>query len=240
MIEKLRNQNIRAQGTLKSKKKSLSIINQLLKTKYNYQFNWLGVPAIQFPNDIIILQELIFNQRPKIIIECGIGHGGMLIFYASILKLLNIKNYRVIGIDNFIKKKNRKIIENHPLSKHIKLFEVSSIDKNFFKKLKNINYIKNNSKLIILDSNHTKNHVLEELNLYSTLLKKKEYIVVMDTIIEFIDKIYNKGKAFKKGNNPYNAVNDFLKKNRNFKVDKFYENKSYLTVAKKGFLQKLK
>tara|TARA_B100000900_G_scaffold414986_1_gene443308 strand:- start:3487 stop:4209 length:723 start_codon:yes stop_codon:yes gene_type:complete len=240
MIEKLRKQNIQRQGTPKGKKKSLSIINQLLKTKYNYQFNWLGVPAIQFPNDIIILQELIFNQKPKIIIECGIGHGGMLIFYASILKLLNIKNFKVIGIDVFIKKKNRKIIESHPLSKNIKLYETSSTNKTFFNKLKKSDFIKRNSKLIILDSNHTKNHVLQELDLYSNLLKKKEYIVVMDTIIDFIDKTFNKGKAFKKGNSPYNAVISFLKKNKKFKVDTFYENKSYLTVARKGFLQKVK
>ncbi len=240
MIEKLRKQNIQRQGTPKGKEKSLSIINQLLKTKYNYQFNWLGVPAIQFPNDIIVLQELIFNQKPKIIIECGIGHGGMLIFYASILKLLNIKNFKVIGIDVFIKKKNRKIIENHPLSKNIKLYETSSTNKSFFNKLKKNDFIKRNSKLIILDSNHTKNHVLQELDLYSKLLKKKEYIVVMDTIIDFIDKTFNKGKAFKKGNSPYNAVISFLKKNKKFKIDTFYENKSYLTVARKGFLQKVK
>ncbi len=176
MIEKLRKQNIQRQGTPKGKKKSLSIINQLLKTKYNYQFNWLGVPAIQFPNDIIILQELIFNQKPKIIIECGIGHGGMLIFYASILKLLNIKNFKVIGIDVFIKKKNRKIIESHPLSKNIKLYETSSTNKTFFNKLKKSDFIKRNSKLIILDSNHTKNHVLQELDLYSNLLKKKNIL----------------------------------------------------------------
>ena len=91
-----------------------------------------------------------------------------------------------------------------------------------------------------MDSNHTKNHVLKELELYSTLVKKGEYIVVMDTIIEFINKIYNRGKVFKKGNSPYNAVIDFLKKNKTFKVDSFYENKSYLTVAKKGFLKKIK
>ena len=109
MIEKLREKNIKIQGSSKYKKKSLGIINQLLKTKYNYQFNWLGVPAIQFPNDIIILQELIFDQKPKTIIECGIGHGGMLIFYASILKLLNIKNFKVIGIDILIKKKIEKL-----------------------------------------------------------------------------------------------------------------------------------
>ena len=164
----------------------------------------------------------------------------MLIFYASILKLLNIKNFKVIGIDVFIKKKNRKIIESHPLSKNIKLYETSSTNKTFFNKLKKSDFIKRNSKLIILDSNHTKNHVLQELDLYSNLLKKKEYIVVMDTIIDFIDKTFNKGKAFKKGNSPYNAVISFLKKNKKFKVDTFYENKSYLTVARKGFLQKVK
>ena len=240
MIEKIRKKNIKIQVTSLSQKKSLSIINQLLKTKFNYQFDWLGIPAIQFPNDMLIIQELIFKQKPKIIIECGIGHGGMLIFYASILKLLNIKNFKVIGIDVLIKKKNRKRIENHSLSKYIKLYETSSVDQIFFKKFKKSILREKSRKLIILDSNHTKNHVSKELELYSTLIEKGEYLVVMDTIIEFIDKIYNKGKAFKKGNSPYNAVIDFLKKNKTFKVDSFYENKSYLTVAKKGFLKKIK
>ena len=240
MIEKIRKKNIKIQGTVASQKKSLSIINQLLKTKFNYQFDWLGIPAIQFPNDMLIIQELIFKQKPKIIIECGIGHGGMLIFYASILKLLNIKNFKVIGIDILIKKKNRKRIESHSLSKYIKLYETSSVDQIFFERLKKNIFLKNSRKLVILDSNHTKNHVLKELDLYSTLVKKGEYIVVMDTIIEFINKIYNKGKEFKKGNSPYNAVVDFLKKNKNFKIDNFYESKSFLTVAKKGFLKKIR
>ena len=240
MIEKIRKKNIKIQGTVASQKKSLSIINQLLKTKFNYQFDWLGIPTIQFPNDMMVIQELIFKQKPKIIIECGIGHGGMLIFYASILKLLNIKNFKVIGIDVLIKSKNRKRLKNHPLSKYIELHEISSINQNFFNKLKNNAKLKKSKKLIILDSNHTKEHVFKELNLYSTLLRKGEYIVVMDTIIEFIKATYNRGKAFKKGNSPYNAVTDFLKYNKNFKVDTFYENKSYLTVAKKGFLQKIK
>ena len=240
MIEKIRKKNIVIQGTKTGQKKSLSIINQLLKTKFNYQFDWLGIPAIQFPNDILIIQELIFRQKPKVIVECGIGHGGMLIFYASILKLLNIKNFKVIGIDVLIKKKNRKKIESHSLSKYIKLYETSSVDKKFFDKFKKNIFLRKNKKLIILDSNHTKDHVSKELELYSTLIKKGEYIVVMDTIIEFINKIYNKGKAFKKGNSPYNAVINFLKKDKSFKVDSYYENKSYLTVAKKGFLKKVK
>ena len=240
MIEKIRKKNIKIQGTVASQKKSLSIINQLLKTKFNYQFDWLGIPTIQFPNDMMVIQELIFKQKPKIIIECGIGHGGMLIFYASILKCLNIKNFKIIGIDVLIKKENRKKIENHPLSKYIKLYETSSIDNSFFEKFKKNTFIKKKSKLIILDSNHTKNHVSKELDLYSTLLKKGEYIIVMDTIIEFVNKIYNKGKPFKKGNSPYNSVIEFLNKNKKFKVDNYYENKSYLTVAKKGFLKKIK
>lgn len=240
MIIKDRKKNIKIQGSSKNQKKSLSIINHLLRTKYNYQFDWLGVPIIQFPNDTLILQEIIFKQKPKIIIECGIGHGGMLLFYASILKLMNIKNFKIIGIDVLIKKKNRKIIERHPLSKNIELHETSSIDENFFEKLNKNKIITSSSKMVILDSNHTKNHVYKELELYSSLLKKNEYIIVMDTIIEFVNKVHNIGKEFKKGNSPYNAVNQFLKKNKNFKVDSYFENKSYLTVAKKGFLRKIR
>ena len=108
MIIKDRKKNIKIQGSSTNQKKSLSIVNHLLRTKYNYQFDWLGVPIIQFPNDTLILQEIIFKQKPKIIIECGIGHGGMLLFYASILKLMNIKNFKIIGIDVLIKKKKSK------------------------------------------------------------------------------------------------------------------------------------
>ncbi len=221
-------------------KKSIKTINELINLKFNYMFNWMGIPVIQFPNDLMVIQELIFKLKPKTIIECGIGHGGMLLFYASILKLMNIKNFNVVGIDILIRKKNKLRIKKQNLSKYISLYNKSSTDAVLFNNLKKKYFSDNSPKLIILDSNHTKNHVLNELNLYSKVLRKNDYIVVMDTVIEFIDKKYNKGKDFRKSNSPYNAVKSFLKNNKNFKIDRFYEDKSYLTAAKSGFLKKIR
>ena len=106
--------------------------------------------------------------------------------------------------------------------------------------MKNKYSINKNKKIVILDSNHTKDHVLKELNFYSKFLYKGDYLVVMDTIIEFINQKFNRNKNFKKGNSPYNATKIFLRKNSNFAVDDYYENKSYLTGARNGFLRKIK
>lgn len=240
-ISQLRKKYINIQGNLKNKKKSINLINSLLKNKHTYLFDWFGIPIIQFPNDVITLQELIYKIRPKYIIECGIAHGGMLIFYASILKLLNIKKSRIIGIDIKIRPVNKKKIINSGFYKNIDLFEESSASEKLVKKLKKkYKFKKNIRKLVILDSNHTKNHVLNELNLYSKILHKGDYIIVMDTIIEFINPKFNRYKEYKKGNSPYNAVNLFLKNNKEFKIDSYYENKSFLTNIRNGFLKKIK
>lgn len=240
-IEKIRDKFIKIQGNKKNKKKSLRIINSLIEKRYPYFFDWMGVPIIQLPSDVIVLQELIYKIRPKFIIECGIGHGGMLLFYATILKALQIKKYKVIGIDVKIRSINKKRLLKNPLIKNIELIEKSSTENqitNFLKKKYSIKI--KDKKIIILDSNHTKEHVLNELNLYSKMLNIGDYIIVMDTIIEFINKKFNEGKKFSKGNSPYNAVSIFLKKNKDYEIDKYYENKSFLTVARNGFIRKIK
>ena len=206
-INNLRKKFINIQGNIKNKKKSIKIINTLLENKHTYLFDWFGIPIIQFPNDIIVMQELIYKIKPKYIIECGVAHGGMLVFYASILKLLNIKKHKVIGIDIKIRPMNRRSIIKSGFYKNINLFETSSTDEKLFNKLKNKYKLKKNErKIVVLDSNHTKEHVLGELNFYSKLLNKGDYIIVMDTIIELINPKFNKQKNFKKGNSPYNAV----------------------------------
>ena len=188
-ISTLRKKFIKIQGSVKNKKKSIKIINELLENKHTYLFDWFGIPIIQFPNDVIVLQELIYKIKPKYIIECGVAHGGMLVFYASILKLLNIINHKVIGIDVKIRSINKKKIINSGFYKNIDLFETSSTNEKIIQKLKkNYQFRKGVRKLIILDSNHTKDHVLNELNLYSKLLHRGDYIIVMDTIIELINQ----------------------------------------------------
>lgn len=217
---------------------SLGFINKLLESKYVYHFNWMGIPIIQFPSDLIVMQELIYDRKPDIIIETGVAHGGGLLFYASILN--NIKNhFKIFGIDIKIKKSNkRKIIQKKKLIKNIQLIEKSSTDLSVIKLLKE--NCKNKKTIVILDSNHSHSHVLNELNLYSNFIKKNDYIIVLDTITEFIDqKFINKNRNFEKGNSPYTAVKEFLKKNKNFKVDKFYENKSFICGAMNGFLKRV-
>ncbi len=223
----------------KSKKKyGINILNKLLETRYVYHFDWFGVPTIQTPGDLMVIQDLIFKSKPDIIIETGVAHGGSLIFYSSLLSLLKVKNYKIIGIDIKIKKGNRNKILNSKVSKNIELIETSSVNHETFNKLKL--KTKNKRVLVILDSNHTANHVLEELEMYSQLIKKNDYIVVQDTIIEFINKKFiNKGREFGRGNSPYTAVKKFIKKNKNFKIDKSYENKSFISQCYSGFLKRI-
>ena len=156
-----------------------------MDTKYVYHFDWLGVPIIQFPSDMIVLQEIIFKYKPDIIVETGVAHGGSLLFYSSILSLLK-KKFSVIGVDIKIKSINKKKILSTPLSKHIKLFESSSTNNSTFEKIKKITLGK--KIIVILDSNHSHDHVLNEIKMYSQLIKKNGYLVVMDTAIEFIKK----------------------------------------------------
>ena len=220
-----------------SKKKNYSyLINLLMDTKYVYHFDWLGVPIIQFPSDMIVLQEIIFKYKPDIIVETGVAHGGSLLFYSSILSLLK-KKFSVIGVDIKIKSINKKKILSTPLSKHIKLFESSSTNNSTFEKIKKITLGK--KIIVILDSNHSHDHVLNEIKMYSQLIKKNGYLVVMDTAIEFIKKKHvNKGRNFGPGNSPFTAIQKFLEQNSQFKIDKFYENKALITSAINGFLKK--
>jgi cephalosporin hydroxylase len=237
-IKRIRNHFLKLQE--KNKKEfSIGMINKLLETRYVYHFDWLGVPSIQFPSDLMVLQEIIFKTKPDVIIETGVAHGGTLLFYSSILNLIK-KNFQVIGVDIKVKVANRKkIMALKNLSKKIKLFEASSTDQIFFKKIQRI--AKNKRVMVILDSNHTHDHVLAELKMYSNLIKKNDYLIVMDTITEFIDqKFINKGREFKRGNSPYTATIDFLKYNNQFKIDKTYENKSFICGALSGFLKKIK
>ena len=238
-IINIRKKYIPLQGKTHLKKYSIKVINKLLDTKYVYHFDWLGIPSIQFPSDLMVIQEIINKYRPEIIIETGVAHGGSLIFYASILHLIKIKDPKVIGIDIKNKKNNKKNILNNHLSKYIELIEKNSTDQSIYNFLKR--KIKNKKVIIILDSNHSHNHVLEELKLYSKFIKKSGYLIVMDTTTEFVKKKHiNKNRNFGKGNNPLTAVKLFLKKNNKFKIDKYFSNKSLITSCFDGFLKKIK
>lgn len=207
------------------------------KYEYSYHFKWLGRPIIQYPQDMISIQEIIWTIKPDLIIETGIAHGGSLIFSASILELIG--RGKVLGIDIDIRKHNRIQIEKHRLFKRITMIEGSSIDKPVIKKV--YDYSKGMKKvMVLLDSNHTHDHVLKELNLYSPFVTKGSYLVVFDTIAEYMPKNIFSNRPWRKGNNPMSAVREFLKKNNRFKIDKSIEDKLLITVAPNGYLKCIK
>jgi len=227
---------------LMSQNKSLAKISKQwflksYKFEYSYHFKWLGRPIIQYPQDIIAIQEIIWKVKPDLIIETGIAHGGSLIFSASILELIG--KGKVLGIDIDIRKHNRKQIEKHPLFTRITMIEGSSIEKSVLQKVYALS--KGMKKvMVLLDSNHTHEHVINELNLYSPMVSKGSYLIVFDTIAEFMPKKIFNNKPWGKGNNPMSAVREFLKKNNRFKVDKLIEKKLLITGVPNGYLKCIK
>ena len=206
------------------------------KYEYSYHFTWLGRPIIQYPQDIMAIQEIIWKVKPDLIVETGIAHGGSIIFSASMLELLG--KGEVVGIDIDIRKHNRKEIEKHPLFHRITLLEGSSTNSTIVKKIKKI--AENHKRvLVLLDSNHTYEYVLKEMNYYSKLVTKGSYMIVFDTIIEDLNEQFFKNKPWGKGNNPKTAVMEFLKKNKTFQIDHQIEKKLLVTEAPSGFLKRI-
>ena len=238
-IEKFQNEcieNIDAQGKdANLVGKSRQWLNEVGKYKYAYNFSWLGRPIIQFPQDMIAIQEIIWSMKPDLILETGIAHGGSLIFNASILEMLG-NNGEVLGVDIEIREHNREQIVNHPMYKRINMIEGSSIDKKTSDKIYELAQDKKNI-LIILDSNHTHDHVLSELNLYAPLVKKGGYIIVMDTAIEDAPPDAFPDRPWGKGDNPKTAVWEFLASNKRFAIDNSIESKLLVTVAPDGYLK---
>ena len=218
---------------------------QSIKAEYSYNFEWLGRPLIQYPTDLVGMQEIFFKTKPDLVIETGIAHGGSLVFSASMMALLDICDgvskmesaRHVIGVDIEIKPHNRKAIEEHPLFSRITLLEGSSVDQSLFSELSDI--AKNYKRImVILDSNHTHDHVLEELRMYSKLVSVGNYCIVMDTVIETSPIAALADRPWTVGNNPMTAVKQFLAEESNFDVDKQIEHKLGITVAPNGWLRR--
>lgn len=213
--------------------------NKVSAYEYSYHFSWMGIPVIQFPQDIVALQEIIWSVKPDLIIETGIARGGSLIFSASMLALLG-NGGQVLGIDIDIREHNRVEIEKHPMSKHITMIEGSSIAPEIINQVKE--FAKGKQKvLVLLDSNHTHDHVLAELQAYANLTSVGSYCIVYDTIVEDMPADYNwSPRPWGKGNNPKTAVWEFLKTNNDFEIDKSIQNKLLITVAPDGYLKRVK
>jgi cephalosporin hydroxylase len=208
------------------------------KLEYSYHFTWLGRPVIQFPQDIVALQEIIWRIKPDLIIETGIAHGGSLIFYASMLELI-AENGQVLGIDLDIRGHNRVEIERHPMAKRITMIEGSSVDEQVAARVWNFARDKKRT-LVVLDSNHTHPHVLKEMQLYSPLVRRGSYLVVLDTIIDRMAEEFSKNRPWGKANNPRTAVRKFMKSDNRFVIDTELENKLLITVAPDGYLRCIK
>lgn len=230
---------VKKNGTNSALKQAASQFNtESNKAQYSYNFSWMGRPIIQYPQDMIAMQELIWEIKPDLIIETGIAHGGSLIYYASLLELIG--HGEVLGIDIDIREHNRKEIEKHPMFKRITMIEGSSISKETIDKV--AAFASDKKKILVsLDSNHTHEHVWQELNLYSPFVSLGSYIVVFDTIVEDLPEGYfSQERPWGIGNNPKTAVHEFIKENDRFVIDRSIDQKLLISVAPEGYLKRIK
>lgn len=229
------------------KKSKIEFFNQSHKLQYSYNFEWLGRPIIQYPQDIVAFQEIVNNVKPDLILETGIAHGGSLVLSASLLCMLDViegkdprkSTRKVLGIDVDIREHNREALDNHPLRFKMELMEGSSIDEKIVSKVKA--YAKPYEKILVsLDSNHTHSHVLDELNAYAELVSKDSYCIVYDTVIEDMPTDAFPNRDWGVGNSPKSAVYEFIKDHPEFEIDKAIDEKLLISVAPDGFLKKIK
>jgi len=234
---------IEKQGANKlSEKLATDFMIETAKTKYTYNFSWLGRPIIQFPQDMVAMQELIWSIQPDLIIETGIAHGGSLIFSASMLELNAIcggcQDAEVLGLDIDIRPHNREAIEAHPMFKRISMIQGSSIAPEIIEQVKTKAEGKQKI-LVFLDSNHTHDHVLAELEAYAPLTSVGSYCVVFDTVIEDLPADMFGDRPWGVGNNPKTAVWEYLKNHPEFEIDKSIQHKLLITVAPDGYLKRV-
>lgn len=208
-----------------------------IRSGYSYNFTWMGRPIIQYPQDMIAMQEIIWAVQPDLIIETGIAHGGSLIFYASILELIG--KGEVLGIDIDIREHNRQEIEKHPMYKRIKMIQGSAISEEIIEQIKP-HAVGKKTVMVCLDSNHTHDHVLRELELYSPFVTVGSYLIAFDTIVEDLPADLYKDRPWTVGDNPKTAVFEFLKTNKDFEIDKSVDNKLLVSVAPDGYLKRVK
>jgi cephalosporin hydroxylase len=203
--------------------------------RYSYNFDWLGLPIIQFPTDIVAIQELVWRVRPRVIVETGVARGGSLALSASLLELIGGDGF-VIGIDIEISARNRAAIEAHPLAHRIRLIEGSSTAPPTVSAVRGLT-AGSGPVLVLLDSMHTHDHVLEELRLYSPLVQSGSYVVVFDTVIEDMPQDSFPDRPWSRTSSPKSAVRAFLAENGRFAVDDDIEVRLQVTVAPGGYLR---
>ena len=216
-------------------------LREITPHKYPYNFSWMGRPIIQLPQDIVAMQELIWAIQPDLIIETGIAHGGSLIFSASMLELNAAcggpKDAHVLGVDIDIRSHNRDAITAHPMFRRISMIQGSSVEPAIVEqvkaKAKDMRRV-----LVCLDSNHTHDHVLAELNAYAPLASVGSYCVVFDTLIEDMPAEMFGDRPWGPGNSPKTAVREYLKSHPEFQIDKQLDHKLLISVAPDGYLKR--
>lgn len=220
-----------------------AFMRESTRPKYSYNFSWLGRPIIQYPQDIVALQELIWAVQPDLIVETGIAHGGSLILWSSLVELNascgGPQDARVVGVDIDIRAHNRAAIEAHPMSKRITMIEGSSVDPGVVAQVKDAAAGRERV-LVCLDSNHTHAHVLAELQAYAPLTSVGSYCVVFDTVVEDLPAGMFRDRPWGPGDNPKTAVHEYLRTHPEFEIDHRIEDKLLLTVAPSGYLKRVR
>jgi cephalosporin hydroxylase len=220
------------------RQKSLEWMLHADRYKYSYNFSWLGRPIIKFPTDIVLLQEIIWDVKPDLIIETGIAHGGSLVLSASMLELIG-GDGRVVGIDIDIRQHNRQAIQCHPMFKRMVLLEGSSTAPDIVRQVADLAAGKR-SILVCLDSLHTHAHVLRELELYAPFVSIGSYLVLPDTFIEWFPKGYYADRPWDVGNNPFTAMQEFLTRTDDFVIDRERAQKLLISEGFDGYLRRVK
>jgi cephalosporin hydroxylase len=218
---------------LRRKARELFVLS--CRYRYSYNFTWLGRPIIQFPDDIVAMQEIVWRVKPDLIVETGIAHGGSLILWASLLQMIGPQG-SVVGVDIEIRPRNRVEIEKHPLFPRITMIEGSSIDPAVVARVRSLAEGRQRV-MVVLDSNHSHDHVRRELELYAPLVTRGSYLVVMDTVVEEMPADFFPDRNWGKGNNPKTAVCDFLETTDRFEVDDEIDRKLLMSVAPGGYLR---
>lgn len=232
---------------------SVDWVRDTARLGYSYNFSWLGRPIIQYPQDMVAMQEIIWKVKPDLIIETGIAHGGSLIMSASMLALLDmcdaieagekldpkVSCRKVLGIDIDIRAHNRAAVEAHPMASRIQMFQGSSIEPEIIEQV--LAVAANYSRImVLLDSNHTHEHALAELEAYAPLTTIGSYCVVFDTVIEDMPEDFFPDRPWGPGDNPKTAVWEYLKSHPEFEIDKGIDNKLLISVAPDGYLKRVR
>lgn len=201
---------------------------------YTYFWKWLGLPIIQAPDDIVAMQEIIWQTRPQVVIETGFARGGSAILYSSILELIG--EGRVVSVDIDVREHNRRAVEEHPFGSRVDFVEGSSTAPDTMRRVRAL--VPDGARvMVVLDSNHTHQHVLDELRLYGPLVTEGQFLVVSDTVVEDIPPQTHRPREWGPGNNPKTALQEYLRETDRFEPDPWFNNKVLITSSRGGYLR---